>query len=58
MNQETIDAKKLISILFLVAYKLFLYKILIKAAIEAQKKDEFITKWDRERSDFEDFWTR
>lgn len=35
MNLETIDVKQLISNLFLVAYKLFLYKILIKAATKA-----------------------
>ena len=55
---EDINAKKLISNLFLVAYKLFLYKILIKPAIEAHKEDGSIAIWDRGRSDFQDFWTR
>ena len=39
MYLETIDAKQLISNLFLVAYKLFLYKNRIKATIEAHKDD-------------------
>ena len=39
MNQETIDAKQLISNKLSVAYKLFLYKNLIKAAIKAHEDD-------------------
>ena len=42
MYLEAIDAKLLISNLFLVAYKLFLYKILIKVAIEAHEKDRSV----------------
>ena len=43
-SHETIHAKQLISNLFLVAYKLFLYKILIKAAIEAHRDDGSIAQ--------------
>lgn len=55
---ETIHAKQLISNLFLVAYKLFLYKILIKAATEAHRNDGLIALRCRGRSNFQDFWTR
>ena len=55
---ETIHAKQLISNLFLVAYKLFLYKNRIKAATEAHEDDGSIAIWDRGRSDFQNFWTR
>ena len=47
MYYETIDPKQLISNLFLVAYKLFLYKILIKAATEAHKDDGSAAVWGR-----------
>jgi len=36
---EPVNAKRLISNLFLVAYKPFLYKKIIKAAIEAHRND-------------------
>jgi hypothetical protein len=55
---ETIDAKLLISNLFLVAYKLFLYKNRIKAATEAHKHSGSIALRGRGSSDFQDFWTR
>ena len=55
---ETIHAKQLISNLFLVAYKLFLYKNRIKAATEAHKHSGSIALRGRGRSDFQDFWTR
>ena len=38
-TSEPIIVKKLISNLFLVAYKLFLYKNLIKATIKAHRND-------------------
>ena len=41
---EYVNAKQLISNLFLVAYKLFLYKILIKAAIKAHEDDGSIAQ--------------
>ena len=42
---KPVNAKMLISNLFLVAYKMFLYKILIKAAIEAHKHDGTVAIW-------------
>ena len=44
---ESIIAKQLISNLFLVAYKLFLYKNRIKAATKAHKDDESVAVWGR-----------
>ena len=55
---ETIHAKLLISNQLSVAYKLFLYKILIKAAIEAHRDDGSIVLRGRGRLNFQDFWTR
>ncbi len=55
---ETIEVKLLISNLFLVAYKLFLYKNRIKVATEAHKHSRSIALRGRGRSDFQDFWTR
>ena len=54
-ESEPVIAKQLISNLFLVAYKLFLYKNRIKAAREAHKHSGSIALRGRGRSDFQKF---